>query len=499
MKLPTTIQKILVKLRKLVRGSGQHIAQMSLVAFAYFFVFSVNITHALGIPGIVSNIWDGLKTLAKILLYIAIASWVVGMLVWGAGSLFNLTLDTTVLKFASLLGSAGTGGSLMNAIYTIWTASRDIANILIIGIFVYIAINKILSTKQDFNKMIVSLLSVAILINFSFFFAQTAIDISNWSAVQVYNAISPQSAANDAADNTVRLAETIIYNMGGVEAGLGALKQAATSISKSPLQGLLDFIPYLLVTTVLTLITAILFFRMAFILIGRWLVLVVLMATSSLAFAAMLIPSLKSYWDTWYKGLIYNAIVAPLLLLLLWAVTLLMIGVSVPFKSSWGNTAPSIVKMASGQESSGGFILGIIGFIITIGLLWAAIRIATMLSEKASKEAGQLGSLVSRGLGQFEGLGYKGLFGGMGWAGRNTFGKGFASMAEGANAKAQDKDRSAFGRSFASMRSKMYDNIGKKGFDARSLSGFNKAAQGAGMKNTGKAIKDGFAKIAEGN
>jgi hypothetical protein len=467
-----------------IREYPHRLLLLGTLSFAYFFIFSTHIAYA-----VIPNWLTATLSILKYIFYAVAIITIVGMLLWGAGILFDSALQNTVLNFTKLIEGTG-GGSLLDSLYKIWTTSRDIANILIIGIFVYIALSKIIGRAENFNKLIVSLLSVAILINFSFFFTQVVVDISNWTAIQVYTTMSPDAAANDLQSGGVRLSETIVHNMGGVEMGIGVWKNAASNFSDNmTFSGFAETLPRLVVVTILSFITAILFFRMAFILIGRWIVLILLMATSSLAFVAMLIPSLRKYWIYWSRGLMYNAIVAPLLLLLLWAVTILMAAVSKVFNASWNPSSKALSDLSAAEVTT--FADGLIGFTITVGLLWAAIRIATALSHTAAESTGGLGRGINNILGSMQGRTIGAAFGGLGMLGRNTVGKGFAGMEEGAKAKA---GVGGLRGSFANMRSKMYGSIAGSSFDARNT----KTAQGLGKQagvNLGKGITQSFSQI----
>lgn len=483
------LESIIKTARNLTQSTKSQLVSFGVLSLAYFFIFSTQVAYAGWLGTLIS--------IGKWIAYIVITITVIGYLLWAAGNMFDISLQKTVLDFSGMLGSASTPQSLMSSIHTIWTASRDIANILIIGMFVYVALNKILGTKQNFNKIIVSLLSVAVLINFSFFFTQVAIDISNWSAVQVYNAIS----SDDAVAGTVTLSKKIVDNMKGVAMGYGIWFETAAAFKGTDWKTYVSYLPNVIIVSILTLMTAILFFRMTFILVGRWIVLVILMATSSLAFAAMLIPSLKSYWEQWYKALIYNSIVAPLLLLLLWAATLIMVGVSEKFKlfgAKFKNVDMS--KMATNTDIVSNFMDGLIGFALMIGLLWATIRIATMLSNKAASSAGGLGKFVNSALGKVEGLGYRGLSSGLGLAGRNTYGLGFSGMASALESHAGKFASSKgigrlYGDTIGAM-SKMAKKRGEKSLDLRNTNLMKDFGKSAGV-SMGKANTEGFQALAD--
>ena len=74
-----------------------------------------------------------------------------------------------------------------------WTIVRDLSNIFFILILLYIAIKMILGLGgAEVKKMIVNVIIVALLINFSMFFTQVVIDSSNILALIFYNKLSTQ-------------------------------------------------------------------------------------------------------------------------------------------------------------------------------------------------------------------------------------------------------------------------------------------------------------------
>src|SRR3990167_10316365 len=149
----------------------------------------VNVARAVGRPGTCTGIvscimalpvalWDAAVTLLAGTL-IEISRWFLII----AGTLFNWLVENTIIQFGAWYLT------IKGAVETAWTAFRDIANIFIIGIFTYVAISIILGLK-DFGqkKMIASVLIVAVLINFSLLFTKMVIDVSNYTAAQIYTA-----------------------------------------------------------------------------------------------------------------------------------------------------------------------------------------------------------------------------------------------------------------------------------------------------------------------
>ncbi len=444
------------------------------------------------------------------ILAVLVAIFVPGLLLTAAGLFLDFSLTWTVFNFTQ------NTEPLLDAVKIVWTAARDMANILIIGMFVYMAIAKILSLQKDFNKIIVSLLSVAMLINFSFFFAQVPIDISNWASVQIYNATMHDSTSTEKFSVSQVLIENMegTYTLGTMITNLGdKIRELMNEVGESAKSNVINSIPipgvqsgdgknidiWKLITDsgaaltslfmggvasmMLTLVAAILFFRIGFILVGRWIILILLMATSSLAFAAMLIPSLNKYWVIWRNGIVYNAIVAPLLLFMLSAIVILM------------GSMKTVLNTDTGASSLFVFLTG-------LGFLWAAIRISTMLSTNAMNSAGGAGKWVNGLLGGIQGRAIGGVIGGVGFAGRNTVGKGFAGMGDRLEKFANSRfsnSRGAgklMGDSIKNIGTKM-SKVGKKSsFDVRTTGAFKNLMKGSSIE-TGKGIKDGFAAIDE--
>jgi CBS domain containing-hemolysin-like protein len=117
---------------------------------------------------------------------------------------------TTVINLGGALSSLGILGSNGNygGLDVVWMAFRDLANILIIGIFVFIAISIILGLEQfGQKKLIARVLIIAILINFSLLFSKIIVDVSNLVAFQFYkgmvgvdeNGNIPQTSLNPTA------------------------------------------------------------------------------------------------------------------------------------------------------------------------------------------------------------------------------------------------------------------------------------------------------------
>lgn len=400
-----------------------------------------------------------LKDLIGPMIQFALAYVAVGIMLYVSGQLFDYSIQITLLDFGTYFGS---GSEIMQFVYTVWMMFRDVANILIIGSFVFISLSIILGVERyGTRKAIVNLIAAALLINFSMFFTQVVIDISNFLAVMVYNTMIPP----DSSQTLSTIFSSTMGISGFFQASAALLGQIASlSFLQAPL--------YAITSVIFWLITATLFFRIAFAFIGRLVVLIVLMATSALAVGASLIPPFSKYWDMWYWALVKNATLAPLLMALLWAVAIIGGGVQKALPHTLSSTSFIGVTGKLVTESGRYELFGsIISYMLIAGLLWAAIRTATTLSDEAAASAGQLGKWVGTGLGAMQGLFTKtggGLaFGRYGLAGalQGTVGTGFARMQSSLEAAAQNAAP-------GSIRQRMYDSLAgskfiKSGADAK--------------------------------
>ncbi|MDR3570717.1 MAG: hypothetical protein P4L81_00760 [Candidatus Pacebacteria bacterium] len=308
-----------------------------------------------------------------------ISSWILTI----AGLLFNWVITNTILQFGNVVSS-----SVLTAINLAWSVFRDISNIVIIGMFTFIAIMTILgSTDYGAKKMISRVLIVAVLINFSLLFTKIIIDASNFTAIQFLNA----AASNTACTGCTQLNQTSPSGDSGSTgqtAGIaGAFMQyaganslgdtygALTAVANDPQNGGWYALIYGVLISILEIVAALVLFYGAFMLIARAILMIFLMITSSIAFASYLVPSLSnSYgWSAWWSTLFRNALFAPFLAILLW-VTLT---VAQAYNGAAGGSLGQLVTNPTGSSLN---VAALFGYVLVIGLLFLSIRIASSFS-----------------------------------------------------------------------------------------------------------------------
>lgn len=311
-------------------------------------------------------------------------SLIVGMAAWLltiVGVLFNWIMEHTIVLFASSIFN-----TVKSGVEGAWTAFRDIGNIVIIGMFTFIAISIILG-NQTFGakRMVAKVLIIAVLINFSLLFTTQIINISNFVATQFYNAMgAPGSTANNlpsaaAVATTSRTPPGVsglfmsYMGMSGFADGFNTTWENAENTNN----GLLAFINALFGSMVLIGAAVVLMYG-AFLMISRAVLLIFLMLTSALAFASYLIPQLADSgygWRTWWLSLIKAAVFGPMVMIFLWAT--LFIAQSVSAASGGG----SLGKLIS--DPTGGWNIGaLFNYLLILGLLFASFKVAHVFSNQ---------------------------------------------------------------------------------------------------------------------
>ncbi len=395
------------------------------------------------------NVWDDDFIICLWRGFMASIGWLliqIGVMVLTiAGTLFEFSINHLVVGFGDLVGSSvnvGINGG--------WTVFRDIANIVIIGMFVFTAISLILGiTKFGDRRNLARVLIIAVLLNFSLLFTKMIIDASNFVAAQFYtNMVKPE----DAGQGTVL---TIPPDTGGVP-GSGAgtvLGNPNGNILQST--GLADrFMQYLgidgignsfdmlrkimdgnqsawiglgyaILMLIFMLATALIFLYGSYLLISRAVIFIVLMITAAIAFASWLVPGdfVKLGWDRWWESLWHNAALAPVLMIFLWITVTISKNLShfvittwAPSSGTAGASGAPAVNATLGALAANGSadaaIAALVNFIIILGLLYASFRVSSMLSSKVAGFHLPILSPLAMGAGFLAAPALRGLFGG---------------------------------------------------------------------------------------
>lgn len=273
---------------------------------------------------------------------------------------------------------------------TLWVLMRDIFNILFIFGLIYIGFRTILFSDDSGTKRALGWLIVAaLLINFSLFITKSVVDFTNVTAYQFYvnmqhgtniaaNANDPvdlqthgvSGAFMDAFKFTTYAKSDVIKNYAGEQVSLGR------------------HVIYGLVMMFTMIIAGFVFGAGAFLMLSRFVGLIIFMILSPAMFLGFVFPSrrLQNLQDLWWSKFLKYAFVAPAYLFMLYLAqhVLVRLGLDGSFAGAFNANETGI---------AGGAFLIFLNFAIVAGFLIAAVVVANMLGVYgASASVGMLKS-----------------------------------------------------------------------------------------------------------
>ena len=296
---------------------------IGLITFILIFLATnINTTNAADGNGLLSNflgvpsLFDFINTgVANLMNLILMGS---AMLVSLAGYILNVSIVLT-LHIKDFVTATP-------AVYTLWRIIRDITGLFFIFYILYAAI--MIMTQNSgaggYGKMLKDIGIAGILINFSFFITSVAIDASNVVSQAIYNAMIPNQTKVQLTQGTTM--NSLVENAGKGQISdifMNSLKIQTLydpkGNNKGPEVGNTFKIILIGVTgTIMMITTSASFIIGSLAFIARFVVLIFLLAFSSIWFAADIIPQLKdkfNFWSTLKSQLIFM----PIYLLLMYA------------------------------------------------------------------------------------------------------------------------------------------------------------------------------------
>ncbi len=345
-------------------GGNQVIAAKTGVAKALSLANPLNWLE-LGLAWIVKWICLGI-----LLLFSTLLGW--------SGFILNFALERFVLGFGDLFLHQGFGGPVNE----LWTIIRDLVNITFVFALVYIGITTIVKGDSEAKRMLASVIISALLVNFSLYFAKAIIDVSNLTATTIYSSITTTPAGQGITGTQNGISGAFIARLGVGGLFIPTNAPGAAGTANSQLVGgaaLLDkFAGEGSVASIIlyTLGVSILFFKLtfafafaAFLLIMRFLILIVVMIFAPIAFLPDFLPGFGEARNKWWSTLLNQAFMAPIFLFGLY-ITLKIIssvpmGQGVDLLPLFTGTGASIEK---GLGSLVFFVIGVMMIIMTTAL-----------------------------------------------------------------------------------------------------------------------------------
>jgi len=283
-----------------------------------------------------------------------------GLIVKIGGVFLNFSIDVSVLKMSGIVKDLG-------AINAAWKVFRDLANMFFIFILIYIAISTILGAASgQTRKMLVSVILVALFINFSLFATKVVIDASNIVTVQFYNSIA---TGGNSADNGL---SQVFMNA----SHFTTLFQDVTPDKLSET----NFLLIGFMSLIFSIMLAICFIAIGVLFLIRFVTFIILMILSPLAFLGLTLPALSGSFDKWRKALTDQAIFAPFMMAMLWVVAAIIN--SNGFMVALQVKNPSVTWANAFGAHPGGAIYVIVNFAILIIMLIAGMAISKQWAGK---------------------------------------------------------------------------------------------------------------------
>lgn len=372
--------------------------------------------------------------LSTVVMVVGALAWIISFItafLVGIASLFlNLSVELSTRGFSQMM-SAGVGTSIRNS----WIIFRDLANIGLVFILLYIAILTIVQAGSfQTKKLLGTTIIVAIAINFSYLTASIVIDVANIIAINIHESIETtikKSGSEDATlasfimekSKTETVSEKIIAATGiPTDKSTENINQIEKSNneSSSPIRWAVGYI----MMVILHLVIIVVFMTAAIMLITRIIILMFVLVLSPIGFVSSILPATKKMSNQWWDALIKNAFFLPAFLLFVLVAVKIIEGGGLSVLEEIGNSQK--INDDGGLLSLMQKIIGpFVQFSIVIGLF-----IASLVASKQMTSGGVGGSIGGKITGAISGgakvaTGYaaRGAIATGAFAGRQTAGK----------------------------------------------------------------------------
>ncbi len=317
---------------------------------------------------------------------------------------------------------------------SIWTVVRDLANIFFILILLYAAIQKILDLGHgEANKIVATVIMVALLVNFSLFFTKVVIDASNITALVFYNKINtsrPVQNAISANQGEKELGAALISGFDVNAFFSGTFFENLKQDPRTPQLSTTFKISLMVIYGIIAFALSYAFLMAGISMLGRMLTLMMLMIVSPVAFVTRAVPSLRGKdtigFDSWIGQLFQTSFMAAIFMFILYVISEIL-------------NAKIFASVADSNNK------GAIAQLIILFMPAVLIVILLLKGVKYAKSAsGQFTDIVMSGLKTAGVVGIGGAALGTAFVGRNTVGafmKGASTGDTAANRIQQNTNR----------------------------------------------------------
>ncbi len=301
-------------------------------------------------------------------------------------------MGITANLFNGLIGIALSSQMYSNSkfIENAWSIVRDFANLFLIFILLFIGISIILGLHiggESPKKMLVSLIIMGLLINFSLFFTEVVIDTSNVLGLLFYNQIT--ATANyepiiqnsitgidekDVSGSMIQAFKPQAFNDPTFYASLRTLDSKGNNTVDPSIT-----FTFIIIVGIILLVAAWTFFVAGLSFLGRLVGLWIAIIFAPFAFVTYIVPSLRHIegigFDNWLSTLIETAFAAPIFMFFIYLISLITKN---SFISNFDPTKETTIS------------LKILFIVIPMMIIMILLLQARKYVEKASGQLGQL-------------------------------------------------------------------------------------------------------------
>lgn len=330
------------------------------------------VTKVASIPSDLAS--GAVATLVNGLLYVVFVF--MGILVIIAGVLFDWAINPD--NFMMVMN--------LKAIYTGWQVVRDFFNLAFILVLLFSAFCTVFQVeKYHLKKILLTLVIMALLVNFSYAIARFIIDVANVTMYYILSTAFPDLGNKTGIVTGIAQFTGIVYDL--APSGLTGL------IGKSATVKMLCSIVFLFILASTLLIIGILF-------LIRIVVLAILVIFSPVGFVAGIFPGTKNYADKWWDQLFKQAFFGVIMSFMLYISIMIM-----KEMQDTGGIAEKM-KLFAGQITGKGanyseIITTALLMAIPITLLWMGIIVSQQMGAYGAATAKKLGTGA---MGKFSGL-----------------------------------------------------------------------------------------------
>jgi len=361
-----------------------------------------------------------------------------------------------------------------------WEVVRDIVNIGFIFVLLYLAFLVMLNVKKhDSKRLLIRLLLIALVVNFSLFISKTIIDASNGLSHIFYNRIPVEQVeyTSNVEGKYKAITLQIIDKINPARIVFASSLFEGQKSSSVSIQKLLDtgglgmfFLIYIL-ATVLNVAMIFIFFSIALLFVTRVVSLWLYTIFSPLAFISYATPGGEQMkyigWKAWWSNMLNVAFVAPIFIFLMYLIVNFL---NVGFENL-------NIEKSGWTVTLSGFLEVLAPFVLVLVLLLFAKKITTKMSGEMAVGAVSWANKVIAGA----------TLGAVAVGARSTISRGAARVGE--SKKLKDDVAGGGWKGWGARRIlDAADWTKKRSFDVRSLKPVQFAAKQAGVE-LGKPIK----------